>query len=69
MMKLLLQNVVMLKYQLISGIALSVVMNAAYTPEKRKEINVCTVVIAMGYLNISDKGHARATYPRHVLTA
>ena len=68
MMKLLLQNVVMLKSQLISGIALSVVMNAAYTPEKRKEINVCTV-IAMGYLNISDKGNARATYPRHVLTA
>ncbi len=67
-MKLLLQNVVMLKYQLIIDIALSVVMNAAYTPEKRKEINVCTV-IAMGYLNISDKGNARATYPLHVLTA
>lgn len=67
MMKLLLQSVVILKYQLISGIALSVVMNAAYVPKKQKEINVGTVAIAMGYLSISDKGNARATYPRHVL--
>ena len=67
-MRLLLQNVVTCRYTQIRGIALSVVMNVAYTPEKRKEINACTVIV-MGYLNISDKVNARATYPRHAQAA